>query len=244
MLDAASLRRGQRVLDVGCGCGTTSISAAARVGSEGSVTGIDISAPMIDRARQRMTKDAQLTFVCDDAASHAFPRLFETLVSRHGLMFFERPEAALLHLRRQLVSSARVAFVAWQALAANQWLSLPLQIVHEALARADVPATTPGPSPFAFSDKSYVRQLLAHVGFRDVEICALEAPVRISESGVHEAVGFVKLHAGPVGRLLAELDDRNRQEATQALTRGLEAFVKNQVVELSGAAWLVTAEAP
>jgi SAM-dependent methyltransferase len=244
MLDAANLAPGQRVLDVGCGCGGTTFSAADRLGAEGRAVGIDISAPMIARAQQHAAGDSRLRFVCADAASYTFGSRFDTLISRHGLMFFEEPVPALEHLRRQLRPGARLAFVAWRKLAENDWLSVPLQTVRLALGAEAEPAPPVGPSPFAFADRDYARSVLADAGFRSIAVEGFDAPVRMSEAGAEGAVAFVKIHAGPVGRLLAEVDEAQRERALRALEEHLALLAIDGVVELKGAAWLVTAAAP
>ncbi len=242
MVEAARLKPGEAVLDVGCGCGATSLMAAQRVGGGGSVTGVDISAPMIERARTLASDVKGLTFVCADAAACTLGTTFDAMISRYGLMFFEDPLTALGRLRSQLSPMGRTAFVAWRALAENQWLELPLAAVCQAL-RSPPPRPASGPSPFAFADAQQVCDLLKRAGFADVKFEAVHAPVRMSESGLAEGVRFVELHAGPVGRVLAEADETARARALEALGRALAPYVREQVLELNGSAWLFTASA-
>jgi SAM-dependent methyltransferase len=244
MIEAARLERGQRVVDVGCGCGGTTFSAADRVGSTGKMVGIDISAPMIQRANEQSVGDSRLEFVCADAATYEFAEPFDALLSRHGLMFFEEPVPALRHLRGQLRSKATVSFVAWRSLAENDWLSVPLRSVRKALGVTSEATPPAGPSPFAFANRAYLQQLMAASGFVLVDIQSLEAPVRMAEAGADEAVAFVRLHAGPVGRLLSEVDDELRARALLALHEDLAMRLQGDVLDLKGAAWLVTAAAP
>lgn len=186
MIDAAELQGGQWALDVGCGCGGTTFSAAQRVRPGGKVVGIDISSPMLDRAKAQSRGDACIEFICADAATHSFDVQFDALISRHGLMFFEDPAAALRHLRHQLKTQAKMAFVAWRALADNEWLSVPLRVVQDALGVQPERAQQLGPSPFAFSNRAYVQDVLAQAGYTSIDIRSLEAPVRLSENGVEE----------------------------------------------------------
>ena len=244
MIEAARLEPGQRVVDVGCGCGGTTFSAANRVGSGGRMVGIDISAPMIERAKEESAGDSRLEFVCADAATYEFAQPFDALLSRHGLMFFEDPVPAFRHLRSQLRPKANVSFVAWRSLAENDWLSVPLQSVCKALGVTSETTPPAGPSPFAFSNHAYIQQVLAAAGFTFVDIQSLEAPVRMAEAGADEAVAFVRLHAGPVGRLLSEVDEKQRARALVALHDDLAMLLQGDVLDLKGAAWLVTATAP
>lgn len=242
MVEAAELTSGQHVLDVGCGCGDTSLVAAEQVLPHGTVTGVDVSAPMIERARARAAGEPRLRFVCDDAAHHAFSQQFDALISRYGLMFFADPVGALRRLRAQLTPTGRASFVAWRSLAENEWLSFPLRVVCESL-NIPEPRAPSGPSPFAFADKDYVSGLLADAGYGRVQVQPLRAPVRMSEAGLEEAVRFVQLHAGPVGRLLSEVDDDARRRALTALERALAPRVRGSILELNGSAWLFTATA-
>ena len=115
-MDWAQVQPGERVLDVGCGCGATSLELLARVGPQGQVVGLDVSAPMLERARQR---DSAPQWVLADAASHPFETSFDRIFSRFGVMFFPQPIRAFAHLRQQLRPGGRLAFICWQPLPLN-----------------------------------------------------------------------------------------------------------------------------
>ncbi|MEM6710109.1 MAG: class I SAM-dependent methyltransferase, partial [Pseudomonadota bacterium] len=128
--------RGKRTLDVGCGCGTTSL-ALAEVAAE--VTGVDVSAPMLAEARRRSAGVANLSYLEADASSVHFDRPFEFAVSRFGVMFFTDPTAAFTHLHGQLAPSAPLLFVCWAAPADNAWFSTAAAAVN--------PLMPPPPAP-------------------------------------------------------------------------------------------------
>ena len=90
VMDAARVADGETVLDVGCGCGTTSLELAERVGKHGSVMGVDISRPMLQWARERAAKGkvTNVTFTHADAQIYKFRPEFDLLYSRFGVMFF------------------------------------------------------------------------------------------------------------------------------------------------------------
>src|SRR6185503_11565956 len=150
-MERARLVPGERVLDVGCGCGATTRALAARVGARGSAHGVDISAPMLARAAEltRAAGVGNVRFTNADAQTYAFePGGADVLFSRFGVMFFTDPPAAFTNLRRALRPGGRVAFVCWQPLAENPWLLVPLSTAAQHIQLPPPPA--PGaPGPFA-----------------------------------------------------------------------------------------------
>jgi len=165
-LDAAVLHSGERVLDVGCGCGDTTIEAAWRVGPAGGVVGADRSALMLRRARERAAvlglRNAE--FLLTDAQVHHFPAAtYDAVISRFGLMLFADPDTAFARLARALRPGGRLSFVTWRGAMTNAWFTLPLGAAgeHVDLSTIDVPA---GPGPFAFADPDLVRGVLRAAG--------------------------------------------------------------------------------
>jgi SAM-dependent methyltransferase len=141
-MDRARLEPGARVLDVGCGCGVTTIELAHRVGPNGHVVGLDVSGPMLERARARAAAAglANVAFEQADAQSYS-PRhaRFDRVFSRFGVMFFENPLAALQNLLELLEPGGRLAFVCWRALADNPWLTVPLEAASRYIALPPAP---------------------------------------------------------------------------------------------------------
>jgi len=114
-IEAAAPKKGERVLDMGCGAGASSLALAARVGPTGQVLGVDISEPLIGLARALAPQDTPALFQLADASSAELPEgAFDILFSRFGVMFFDDPTKAFAHMRRALraggsLSSAGVA---------------------------------------------------------------------------------------------------------------------------------------
>src|SRR5881628_2723223 len=161
-MERARIGAGERVIDIGCGCGDTTIALARRVGPAGLVLGIDVSAPMLARAADaaREAGVAHVRFEHADAQTHRFPaQAFDVLYSRFGVMFFSDPAAAFGNLRTALRPGGRLGFVCWQAVPENPWIAVPLEAAAQHMALPPPPA--PGaPGPFSFADPERVRRIL------------------------------------------------------------------------------------
>ncbi|MBM4269590.1 MAG: class I SAM-dependent methyltransferase [Deltaproteobacteria bacterium] len=137
-MDRGRIAAGEHVLDVGCGCGATTIEIARRVGTNGSAVVADISRPMLEVARRRAP---EIPFLEADAQTFGFaPSSFDVVFSRFGVMFFADPRAAFANLRKALRPSGRLAFICWQALQKNPWLSLSLGVAARHVALQPPPA--------------------------------------------------------------------------------------------------------
>jgi len=249
VLEAAGVAPGESVLDVGCGCGASSLAAAARVGPAGRVLGVDVSGPMLARARESGGGAQGLSFLQADAQVHGFePGSFDAALSRFGVMFFASPEDAFANLRRALAPRGRLAFVCWQALGRNAWMSAPLAAVARHLrALASAPAPEPGaPGPFAFADADRVKRILGAAGFDDVCIDPLEGALSLGGAATAEEAARFVVEVGPAGTALREAgaDAALRARVVAEAARALEPFVGKHGVRVPYAAWLATACAP
>jgi SAM-dependent methyltransferase len=239
MLARARPAPGERAIDVGCGCGATSLQVAAAVGPSGAVVGLDVSAPMLARARERAAGLASATFVEADAATHRLAPPADLLVSRFGVMFFEDPAAALANLLRLLRPGGRMVFVCWRSLAENPWAALPYAAASAALGAPSAPLDAEGPGPFSFADGAHVRRLLEGAGFEAIIIDPIDRDVTMG-TGLDEAVEFVFV-GGPAARLCVGIDEAARARVESALREAMAPHAKAGRVVLPGAAWLVEA---
>ena len=242
LFEAAAIGPGERILDVGCGTGTTTLLAAGRAGAGGRVLGVDLSAPMLGFARERTRGVANIALREADAMTHAWAPEFDLLLSRFGVMFFAEPTRAFAALRTALVAGGRVVFACWRGVQDNEWVQLPFELVARKIGAALPPPREPG--PFAFAERAYVEQLLSGAGYRDISLEPFDAPVRVSERGLEEALGFA-LEGGVAGRALREASEAIRREVRDELRPMLAPRVQpDGKVELGGAVWLVRARAP
>ncbi len=230
---------GERAVDVGCGCGATTLALAAAVGPGGAVVGLDVSAPMLGRARERAAGLDAVTFVEGDAANHRLDPSADLLVSRFGVMFFEAPEAAFANLSRLLRPGGRLAFVCWRALGENPWAAVPFAAVRGAIGGPTEPLDAAGPGPFAFADGARVRRLLEGSGFEGITVDPFDHEVVLGE-GLDDAVAFAFI-GGPAARLCAGADDAVRAAAASAVREALAPHVKGGRVALGASVWVVGA---
>jgi SAM-dependent methyltransferase len=202
LIGRAAIRRGERVIDIGCGTGATTLALADQVGPEGSVLAIDLSAPMLALARRRSADRGQdnVRFLRADAQSHRFEEsAHDLLISRFGVMFFSDPVAAFGNLRSALRPGGRLGFVCWAALERNPWFALPLAVGERWLGPAE-PQPPHAPGPLAFSETGYVEEILAAAGFADVAIETITT--RLSGAPTAEAEAAFACLAGPLARLI------------------------------------------
>jgi SAM-dependent methyltransferase len=241
-MEQGRIGAGERVVDVGCGCGHTTLEIARRVGPTGSVTGVDIASAMIERAQQAV-RDAGLTqvhFENADAQLHTFePGGFDVVFSRFGVMFFADPAAAFANLREALRPGGRLTFVCWQALQCNPWMFVPFSAALQHVPPPPRPAPD-APGPFAFADPERVRGILARAGFADVAIEAATEILTIGDGSLDRAVEFLT-ETGPTAHLLRQASAEVRPVVTEAVRDALAPFLTPDGVRLGAAAWLVTA---
>lgn len=243
LFSAARLREGERVLDVGCGCGATTLEAARRVGPQGRAVGLDISAIMLTRARER-ARDlglANTAFELVDAQSEAIPMgEFDAIISRFGVMFFSHPELAFRNLLAAARRGGRLAFVCWQKIDANPWMLLPTlaAMQHVTVQR---PTDPHSPGPFAFADAERVRGLMETAGWRDVSVSRFEIPFASGGGGsLDDAVDFM-MEMGPAAQALREADAATRARVRQSIYETMKPYERNGAVLMDAAAWIFTA---
>ena len=241
LLEAAAPEPGMHVVDIGCGCGATTLMTADRIGSAGSVVGIDLSAPMLDVARRRAQAEGAVnaSFVQGDAQTHTFePGSADLVISRFGTMFFADSEAAFTNIGTTLRAGGRLCIATWQPLVANEWLAVPGAAI---LRHTELPETAPDqPGMFAQSDPYFVSATLAAAGFADITLDATAVELTFGAT-VDEAVEY--LADSGHGRMLLETipEGAARDAALADVHDALVAHHDDAGVRLGGAIWLVTA---
>lgn len=245
LLARADYQPGERVLDLGCGGGATTLAIAEVVGPQGTALGLDIAPMLIGRARQRAADAGSAArFVCADAATAQLAEQpFDRLFSRFGSMFFAEPVPAFVNLRTMLKPGARIDLSVWAHPRDNAWMMEVMGVVR---AHVEVPPAVPrAPGPFAFEDLGYLEEILAASGFAGMDVVAYEGEQAVGGPGAtpEEATNFV-LASMAAGRILAEQDESVLAAARADLTALFARHHRaSEGVMLGCKAWLVTARA-
>jgi len=246
VMERAGVGVGESVIDVGCGCGQTTLELGRRVGPAGRVLGVDVSAPMLARAIEaaREAGARNVHFVPGDAQTHRFtPQAFDLVYSRFGVMFFAEPAAAFANLHAALRPGGRLAFVCWQTVPENPWVSVALQAAAQHLTLPPPPAPD-APGPFSFADAGRVRGILARAGFVRTNVEALRETLTVGGAAtVDEAARFLVEGVGPTTAALRDADPAVRARVADAVRAALTPFATADGVRMGSAAWVVTAHA-
>jgi SAM-dependent methyltransferase len=244
-LKIAAPRPGERAIDIGCGCGDTSIEIARIVGTAGRVLGLDVSQPMLEvaRARGTLANCAHLDFLEGDASDAELPANIDLLFSRFGVMFFSEPLQAFGHLRKSLRMGGRCVFVCWRTPRDNTWAMAPLSAARSAMGVTPAPADPHAPGPFAFADEERLRAILSGAGFGAIEVERFDAAISLGASPRSAAEGVVQI--GPVFRFVREVGVEHLPVILGAVERALAPLAApDGHVSLNGSTWIVSATNP
>jgi ubiquinone/menaquinone biosynthesis C-methylase UbiE len=241
-LNKLNLNEGENVLDIGCGCGHTTLNIAKRISPDGQVTGLDISEPMLKRAKESANEMSisNASFNCVDVQTDDIgEEVYSAAFSRFGVMFFEDPIAAFHNINKSLITGASLSFVCWQSPALNPWQSLFIEAVKKYV---DLPSPPPrSPSPFAFMESEYVSSILEESNFQNIMIEGHEAEVNMfSGRSLSDSVkDYISINPVVSGML----KDSTEQEKTEIINSAIEAFspyYSAKGLMFPSATWLVT----
>ena len=244
-MDALGLTGGERVLDVGCGPGTTAVALAQRVGPAGEVVALDISEAMASAARRR-AQDTALTnvsVVVHDLAEGAAREGFDAAYSRFGVMFFVEPVASFANVLASLMPGGRLSCAVWAPLEENPWMFVPTMAAVGILGAELTLPVEGGPGPFSLSDPDHVRSVLGHAGFEAVEVRPVAGHFPLDRDRGAEQVPML-LELGPLGSSYARADEDQQAQARRAVLDAIEPYRGPDGWRIPGTAFVVTAERP
>ena len=242
------IQKGDRVLDVGCGFGDTTIKLAELVGSSGEVAGIDCCDVFLSYAR----KDAadrgikNVSFVRGDAEIALPTNQFDFVFARFGTMFFANPVAGLRNMRKALRPGGRMTQIVWRNRADNPWLSMAKDVVLRFLPEPGAGALTCGPGPFSMSDETSVTMMMTSAGYKQIDFRRVDAPVLIG-ADVTDAIAF-QLAIGPAGEVFREAG-REAEDKREQIEAALAEAINRQKISADGivmdsSSWVISAINP
>jgi SAM-dependent methyltransferase len=238
LVEAVAASGARRVLDVGCGTGSTTRAIARLVGATGQSVGIDISEQMIEAARMLADRErTPATFICDDAQTHAFaPGSFDLIMSRFGTMFFSDPVQAFANLRRAAGHDGRLCSVVWRSADENPFATAAERAAAPLLANLQARVAN-APGQFGFADAQRVHSILAQGGWSEIDIRPIDVPCTLPEK---ELIRY-GTRFGPVGTALRDADPQTRAQVATAVRAAFDPFVHGDEVRFTGCCWWVTA---
>tara|TARA_Y100001978_G_scaffold34598_1_gene30477 strand:+ start:5114 stop:5959 length:846 start_codon:yes stop_codon:yes gene_type:complete len=231
-----------KILDIGCGCGATTIEIAKMI-PKGHVTGLDISIPMLDRAEKFASEMSlsNIDFQVKDVQTEEInSNHYDIAFSRFGVMFFEDPYEAFKNINQSIKENGQLVFVCWQHPSLNPWQSLSLQVIKEYL---DLPSPPPkSPGPFAFEDKDYIEDILKVTDFKDISIADnQEDIVMFSGKSIREACEDYLTINPVVTEMLKNSGNELKEEILEALIAKFSSFHNNDGLLFPSATWIVSA---
>jgi len=243
-LSKLNLSDKDNVLDIGCGCGNTTLNIAKKIQPSGKVTGLDISKPMLNKANES-AKEMSLTnttFRCLDVQTdYIGEEIYTVAFSRFGVMFFEDPIAAFRNINKSLISGAFLSFVCWQSPSLNPWQSIFIQEVRKVIDLPSLPPRSPG--PFAFDESEYVTSILEESNFKNIEIDGQTLEVKMfSGRSLSEAVKDYLSINPVVNEMLKDSPEEQKTEIVNSTINAFSPYYSEKGLIFPSATWLVKAK--
>lgn len=231
LVEAADLRRGERVLDVACGTGIVARLAAERVGPNGAIDGLDPHPGMLAAAREAVPSDLSITWYQGPAEAIPLPdEGYDVVLCGMGLQFLSDRVAGLREMRRVLVPDGRLlANVPGPA-------PPPMEAMAEALARNVSPESASFVrAVFSLHDADEIRSLATDAGFDDVEVQSRPVAVRLPPPADFL---WQYVHSTPMAAALAQVDEERREALERDFSERCRDFVADGV--MAGAVRMTT----
>ena len=245
LFEAETPREGERVIDIGCGSGTTVLGWAELVGKGGHVLGVDIAEASVAQARARIAAAglSQAEMALGDLTVMPLPPVaFDLAVSRFGVMFFSDPVASFRNLHSAMAPTGRLTFAVFRHPRENPFATAPIGTVRHLLPDdAIAPYVPNAPGQFGWADADHVRSILDGAGFRDVMLTPRDLAMRLGPPGGAAAAADQSMRMGPLARLGSDLSGDIKTTVHAALTAFFAGHDGPDGITLPGAIWIVQA---
>ena len=234
---------GRHVIDIGCGCGSTTLSIAEQLNESAKITGVDISEPMLDQAKKVASEKNLYNVdfqVMDIQTELDIEGKYSAAFSRFGVMFFENPVIAFKNINRSLKEEANFSFVCWQSPKLNPWQSLSIQVIKEFVDLPSPPERNPG--PFAFAEADYLKSIMTDSGFKNINLESHEQQVTMFTGKSLEQASNDYLSINPVvTEMLKEAPESIKENISSSLQNLFKEYSNGNGLHFPSATWLVTA---
>lgn len=241
-MECAALEPGQSVLEVGCGCGSTTIKLANLVAPNGRVTAMDVSTLMLSIAEER-TKSAAVPvkLITADAEIYDFsPGAFDVVFSQFGVMFFANPEVAFANFYRALKPGGRIVFVCWRDLEQNPWFITPYEAVRHHFPEIERPRNDVPQSGWSLVSKEKVENLLGGAGFMDVRLDPFDAPAQMGEGSLDACIDYVSDFVSPVAAIIRGAGVAATPAILATLRSEMAQYHTENGIRFPAAMWIVS----
>ena len=239
-------RPGDRVLDIGCGFGDTTLRLAGLVGEEGSAVGIDVSEPFVELASEEATAAgaANVQYRLGDVQIADLGGPYDYVFSRMGVMFFANPVQALRNIRAAMRPGGRLCVVVWRRKLDNPWVREAELVVEQYLEHPEeTDEPTCGPGPFSMADADTVSEQLRIAGFEAIELRRSDLPMPM---GTLDNAVDITMAIGPAGEVLRLWGDRAeeiRPRIASEIRAALEPYETADGVRAPASTWIISATA-
>ena len=223
MLEMAGITSGHRVLDIAAGAGEQSITTAKKVGAAGYVLATDISANILDYAKQ-MAQQAGVnnieTKVMDGENLTLDDETFDAVISRVGLIYFPDQQKALKEMLRVLKPGGKLAAIVYSTPEKNKFFSVPVSIIRN---RAKLLPPLPGqPGPFSLGAEGIIEKVFSQAGFKNVRSELVDSPLLLQSA--KECVQFEKESFGALHQMMSSLSDQEKESVWEEIEIELQKF--------------------
>jgi SAM-dependent methyltransferase len=245
-LELSPPQLGEKVLDIGCGFGETTIRIANLVGPEGEALGVDAAPRFIEVAERESADVTNARFAVIDVETAAFGETFDMAFSRMGTMFFANPVAALRRVREALAPGGRLAMAVWRSKAENDWMMRAQEITERFVTKPEeYDEPTCGPGPFSMANADTTSGILKSAGFDEISLRRCDRPLMTGRD-VDEAIDLA-MSIGPAGEILRLAGERAEHvlpDVRAALREGLAEWDTGNGLVAPASSWIVTARVP